>query len=194
MLATVVPLLRRDGDIVPSDDEAVLLVAMSAATIDRRLAPEPAVLGLRGRSHTKLGTLLKSRIPVRTWADWDDNVPWFVEIDLVGHEGDDSNDGFCFTLTVSDIATGWTIDRSVKNKAAISVFERSSPSSPSSTSPFPPWASTETPQRVHQPPPLRVLQGEQDHLHPLTVGKQEDGGHLEGRTGPTCVSSLLPAL
>ena len=75
MLATVVPLLRRDGDIVLSDDDAALLVSMSAATIDRRLAPERAALGLRGRSHTKPGTLLKSQIPVRTWADWDDNVP-----------------------------------------------------------------------------------------------------------------------
>ena len=123
MLATVVPLLRRDADIVLSDDEAALLVSMSAATIDRRLAPERAALGLRGRSHTKPGTLLKSQIPVRTWADWDDNVPGFVEIDLVGHEGGNSTGEFCFTLTVTDIATGWTINRSVKNKAAVWVFE-----------------------------------------------------------------------
>ena len=123
MLATVVPLLRRDGDIVLSDDEAALLVSMSAATIDRRLAPQRAALGLRGRSHTKPGTLLKSQIPVRTWADWDDNVPGFVEIDLVGHEGGNSTGEFCFTLTVTDIATGWTINRSVKNKAAVWVFE-----------------------------------------------------------------------
>jgi hypothetical protein len=123
MLATVVPLLRRDGDIVLSDDEAALLVSMSAATIDRRLSPERAALGLRGRSHTKPGTLLKSQIPVRTWADWDDNVPGFVEIDLVGHEGGNSTGEFCFTLTVTDIATGWTINRSVKNKAAVWVFE-----------------------------------------------------------------------
>ena len=48
MLASVVPLLRRDGDIVLSDEEAALLVSMSAATIDRRLATERAALGLRG--------------------------------------------------------------------------------------------------------------------------------------------------
>ena len=41
----------------------------------------------RGRSHIKPGSLLKSQIPIRTWADWDDAVPGFVEIDLVGHEG-----------------------------------------------------------------------------------------------------------
>ncbi len=123
MLATVVPLLRRDGDIVLSDDEAALLVSMSAASIDRHLAPERDRLVVRGRSHTKPGTLLKSQIPIRTWAEWNEDVAGFVEIDLVGHEGGNSSGEFCFTLTVTDIATGWTINRSVKNKAAIWVFE-----------------------------------------------------------------------
>ncbi len=40
MLATIVPLLSRDGDIVMSDSEAALLVSMSAASIDRHLAHE----------------------------------------------------------------------------------------------------------------------------------------------------------
>ena len=123
MLAHVVPLLRRDGDLVLSDHEAALLCSMSAATIDRQLAPERAKLMSRGRSHTKPGTLLKSQIPVRTWAEWSENMPGFVEIDLVGHEGGNSSGEFCFTLTVTDIFTGWTINRSVKNKAAIWVFE-----------------------------------------------------------------------
>jgi hypothetical protein len=42
MLAVVVPLLRRDGELDLTDAEAALLVRMSAATIDRRLAPERA--------------------------------------------------------------------------------------------------------------------------------------------------------
>src|SRR5664280_2188205 len=123
MLTTIVPLLRRDGDIELDDDEAALLVSISAATIDRRLASERAKLMFRGRSHTKPGTLLKSQIPIRTWAEWTEDLPGFVEIDLVGHEGGNSSGEFCFTLTVTDIATGWTINRSVKNKAAIWVFE-----------------------------------------------------------------------
>jgi len=123
MLAAVVPLLRRDGDIVLSDDDAALLVSMSPASIDRHLGPERARLVSRGRSHTKPGTLLKSQIPIRTWAEWTEDTPGFVEIDLVGHEGGNSSGEFCFTLTVTDIATGWTINRSVKNKAAIWVFE-----------------------------------------------------------------------
>lgn len=123
MLPMLVPLLRRDGEIELSDAEADLLVRVSAATIDRRLAPERAKMISRGRSHTKPGTLLKSQIPIRTWADWDDAVPGFVEIDLVGHEGGNASGEFCFTLTVTDIATGWTVNRSVQNKAEKWVFE-----------------------------------------------------------------------
>jgi hypothetical protein len=123
MLAIVVPLYQRDGDLLLSDEEAALLMSMSAATIDRLLAPERAALAFRGRSHAKPGTLLKSQIPIRTWAEWSEDLPGFAEIDLVGHEGGNSSGEFCFTLTVTDIATGWTINRSVKNKAAIWVFE-----------------------------------------------------------------------
>ena len=123
MLAVVVPMLRRDGDLVLTDAQADLLCQMSPATIDRRLAGERLLAGFRGRSHTKPGSLLKSQIPIRTWAEWDDTWPGFIEIDLVGHEGGNSTGEFCFTLTATDIATGWTINRSVKNKAAIWVFE-----------------------------------------------------------------------
>jgi hypothetical protein len=123
MLAVAVPLLRRDGDLVLTDEEAALLVSMSPATIDRRLAAERAKLASRGCSHTKPGSLLKSQIPIRTWSDWSDDRPGFIEIDLVGHEGGNSSGEFCFTLTATDIATGWTVNRSVKNKAAVWVFE-----------------------------------------------------------------------
>jgi hypothetical protein len=122
MLPVLVPMLRRDGELVLSDEEAALLMRMSAATIDRKLAGEREKLVLRGRSHTKPGSLLKSQIPVRTWADWDDAVPGFVEIDLVGHEGGVASGQFCFTLTVTDIATGCTVNRSVPNKAQKWVF------------------------------------------------------------------------
>jgi len=121
MLALLVPMLRRDGEIDLTDDEADLLIRMSAATIDRRLQGAKVLAAFSGRSHTKPGSLLKSQIPIRTWSEWDDDRPGFVEIDLVGHEGGNSFGEFCFTLTVTDIATGWTINRSVVNKAAIHV-------------------------------------------------------------------------
>ncbi|MGO3523808.1 MAG: integrase catalytic domain-containing protein [Brevibacterium aurantiacum] len=123
MLPTLVPMLRRDKELAITDAQADLLMSMSPATIDRKLADERKKMLPRGRSHTKPGSLLKSQIPIRTWAEWDDAVPGFVEIDLVGHEGGNASGEHCFTLTVTDISTGWTVNRSVKNKAAKWVFE-----------------------------------------------------------------------
>lgn len=122
MLATLVPMLRRDGELVLTDAQAELLCSVSAATIDRKLVEHRAAMMVRGRSHTKPGSLLKDQIPIRTWAEWDDAVPGFVEIDLVGHDGGSLADEHCFTLTVTDIATGWTLNRSVRNKAQKWVF------------------------------------------------------------------------
>ena len=99
-----------------------MLLKIAPATIDRRLKADRGKLDPKGRSHTKPGTLLKDSIPMRTWAEWDDAVPGFVEIDLVGHEGGNSKGEFCFTLTITDISTGWTETRSVKNKAQKWVF------------------------------------------------------------------------
>ena len=117
VLPDLVPRLRRFGELETSDETAALLVVMSAATIDRRLVADRAAMVLRGRSHTKPGSLLRDAIAIRTWAQWDDAVPGFVEIDLVGHEGGNALGEHAYTLTVTDIATGWTENRSVPNKA-----------------------------------------------------------------------------
>lgn len=121
-LPDLVPRLRRLRELQIEDTTAAQLLAIAPATIDRRLKPDRAKLDPRGRSHTKPGTLLKDSIPMRTWAEWDDAVPGFVEIDLVGHEGGNSRGEFCFTLDITDIATGWTETRSVRNKARKWVF------------------------------------------------------------------------
>jgi transposase InsO family protein len=100
-------------------DPAVLeqVLAMSPATIDRRLAG--ARTGLVARkpiSHTRPGSMLKSSIPMKTWREWNDTEPGFVQIDLVGHEGGDNNGAFFFTLDATDIATGWTETITVRSK------------------------------------------------------------------------------
>lgn len=122
IMSELVPRLRRFGELDIDDAVALALIAMSPATMDRRLAPDRAKMLPGGRSHTKPGSLLKDSIPIRTWAQWDDAVPGFVEIDLVGHEGGNAVGDHCYTLTVTDIATGWTENRSVRNKAEKWVF------------------------------------------------------------------------
>jgi hypothetical protein len=121
-LPDLVPRLRRLKELEIDDGCAGLLLKIAPATIDRRLRADRAKLDPRGRSHTKPGTLLKDSIPMRTWAEWDDARPGFVEIDLVGHEGGNSQGEFCFTLDITDVATGWTETVSVRNKAQKWVF------------------------------------------------------------------------
>jgi|SRR5215216_672237 len=93
------------------------VLAMSAATIDRRLAPARAGLVARKPiSHTRPGSMLKSSIAMKTWQEWNDTVPGFLQIDLVGHEGGDNNGAFYHTLDATDIATGWTEAVTVRSK------------------------------------------------------------------------------
>ncbi len=122
VLPEIVPVMERCGELPVSAEVRGKLLAISAATIDRLLAPDRARLALKGRPGTKPGTLLKHQIPVRTFADWDEARPGFVEIDLVGHDGGAPKGEYCQTLDVTDVATGWTETRAVKNKAQLYVF------------------------------------------------------------------------
>jgi len=64
--------------------------------------------GSRGISTTQAGTLLKHQIPIRTFQDWNETQPGFLEVDLVAHCGIHAEGGYLYTLTLTDIATGWT--------------------------------------------------------------------------------------
>jgi len=99
------------------------LLKMSPATIDRALKPARQKHAVKGRSCTKPGTLLKHQVPIRTYSDWDDLKPGFLEIDLVGHDGGNAAGEFCYTLDITDVATGWTELAAVPNKAQKWVFE-----------------------------------------------------------------------
>ena len=87
ILPEVVPILQRDGELKVDASTRERLIQISAATIDRLLAPERRKQQLKGRSGTKPGTLLKHQIPIKRFADWQEDRPGFVEVDLVGHEG-----------------------------------------------------------------------------------------------------------
>ena len=108
LLPTLVPALEHHGHL--SLDPAVRerLLAVSAATIDRRLASARAVTaGQRRRRRSGLNGL-RSSVPVRTFGDWRDPAPGFVEADLVAHCGGTRSGSFVWTLVLTDIASGWT--------------------------------------------------------------------------------------
>ena len=79
----------------------------SAATLERMLAASQVPVRKRVTSLTKAGTLLRNRIAVRTFRDWDDARPGFVEVDTVAHCGPTSAGFHLWTVTAVDVATGW---------------------------------------------------------------------------------------
>lgn len=122
-LKEVIPILERYKEIELDKSVREKLSKISAATIDRVLAPDRKKRSLRQRARTKPGTLLKHQIPVRTFSEWDEQRPGFVEIDLVGHEGGEPSGEYIQTLDMTDVCTGWTETQAVKNKARVWVFE-----------------------------------------------------------------------
>jgi hypothetical protein len=79
----------------------------SAATLGRLLAPARAQRPARGLATTRAGSWLKGEIPIRTFAEWDDVQPGFLEIDLVAHCGSTTEGFYLCTLCAVDIATAW---------------------------------------------------------------------------------------
>jgi len=84
------------------------LCRMSPSTIDRLLRPWRRLGGRRPFTTTKPGSLLKNSIPIRTFADWQENQPGFLEADLVPHCGESSEGFYLNTLSTVDVATGWS--------------------------------------------------------------------------------------
>ncbi len=89
----MVKVLRQQGEQRIDSSTEAQLCRMSAATIDRLLRPWRRLGGRKGLTTTRPGSLLKSSIPIRTFADWQENKPGFMEVDLVGHCGE-STGGF----------------------------------------------------------------------------------------------------
>lgn len=109
---------RRFGEV--SHPQRKLLRQVSAATLDRLLAASRLEHPQRGRCGTKPGTLLKTQIPIRT-GTWDLTQPGYLEADSVAHCGASLAGDFIWSLTYTDIFSGWTEGRAVWNKGAAGV-------------------------------------------------------------------------
>lgn len=111
------------GRVTDRATDAVLaeLRSMSAATIDRYLKPHKATLDPIALSGTRPGRILRSSIPVRTAMDDDVDQPGFFEWDTVAHCGHTLVGEFLWTLSATDVLLGWTLLRTIKNKAFVHV-------------------------------------------------------------------------
>lgn len=121
-LADVVPALEAEGVLRLKAEDRAALLQLSPATIDRRLGLYRRQARPHGLGTTKPGTLLKQQVPIQTYLPWDDQKPGFVEIDLVAHCGLSTAGFYLNTLTVVDVASGWTDVAAVWGKGQQAVF------------------------------------------------------------------------
>jgi len=106
-LPEAIKVLERCKEIKITKDTKELLLRISSASIDRCLRPI-RIKSPHGLSTTKPGSLLKNLIPIRTFTEWDEERPGFMEIDLVAHCGNTTEGQYLNTLTCTDLSTGWT--------------------------------------------------------------------------------------
>jgi len=108
MIPSLVPALTRHGRLQLSEGEQAQLFAVSAATIDRMLG-ETKVAAVGGRRRRAgFYSAIRREVPIRTFNDWKDPAPGFCEVDMVAHGGTSVAGSFIQTLTMVDVATGWT--------------------------------------------------------------------------------------
>ena len=108
MVPALLEAMERHGHLQLAPEVRAGVLAMSAATIDRSLREIRGQAGGRTRKRAAPSSAVRRSVAVRTFEGWDDPPPGFVEADLVAHSGPTAKGSFVQTLTLTDIATGWT--------------------------------------------------------------------------------------
>jgi hypothetical protein len=120
-LPELVAVLERHGEIQLDAQTKAQLLTLSTATADRLLRAERQRHRPHGLGTTQPGTLVKHAIPIRTFADWDDAMPGFVEVDLGAHCGESTHGEYLNSLTLTDITTTWTECLALRNRSQYTV-------------------------------------------------------------------------
>lgn len=108
MIPALLPALERHGRLQPTNEDRGLLLSVSAATIDRMLVDVKIAAAGGRRRRVGFYSAIRREVPIRTFNDWGNPPPGFCEIDMVAHGGTSVAGSFIQTLTMVDIATGWT--------------------------------------------------------------------------------------
>ncbi|WP_271591204.1 integrase catalytic domain-containing protein [Bradyrhizobium sp. CCBAU 65884] len=108
MIPFLLPALERHGKLKLSADERSKVLRVSAATIDRLLSDVRIAAAGGRRRRAGFSSAVRRQVPVRTFNDWGSPPPGYCEADLVAHGGMSVSGAFIQTLTMVDIATGWT--------------------------------------------------------------------------------------
>jgi hypothetical protein len=106
-LPVLLPAMERHGHLALDEAVRSRLLAVSASTIDRLLRGVRAQAGA-GRRRPGATSAIRRGVRVRTFSDWGEPSPGFMEMDLVAHSGPSMAGAFAWTLVLTDVATGWT--------------------------------------------------------------------------------------
>jgi hypothetical protein len=106
VLPSLVAALEQHGHLVLDAAVRQRLLTASAATIDRLLAGVRN--GTSRRKKRKRSTKPTRQVPIRTFADWKEPLPGYLEIDFVAHGGSSVAGTFVWSLAATDVCTGWT--------------------------------------------------------------------------------------
>src|SRR5882757_2384851 len=108
MIPTLLPALERHGRLKLDQADRDRVLAISAATIDRLLGDVKLAASGGKRRRAGFYSAIRREVPIRTFNDWKGPPPGFCEVDMVAHGGTSVAGSFIQTLTMVDIATGWT--------------------------------------------------------------------------------------
>ena len=108
MIPTLLPALEQHGRLKLDDGDHDLVLAVSAATIDRVLGDVKVAAAGGRRRRAGFYSAIRREVPIRTFNDWKGPPPGYCEVDMVAHGGTSVAGSFIQTLTMVDVATGWT--------------------------------------------------------------------------------------
>jgi hypothetical protein len=108
MIPTLLPALERNGRLTLDEADRARVLAISAATIDRLLGDVRVAASGGKRRRAGFYSAIRREVPIRTFNDWKSPPPGFCEVDMVAHGGTSVAGSFIQTLTMVDVATGWT--------------------------------------------------------------------------------------
>jgi hypothetical protein len=108
MIPTLLSPLEQHGRLQLDKTDRGLVLAVSAATIDRVLGDVKIAASGGKRRRAGFYSAIRREVPIRTFNDWNSPPPGFCEVDMVAHGGTSVAGSFIQTLTMVDVATGWT--------------------------------------------------------------------------------------
>src|ERR1700716_1486918 len=108
MIPTLLPALEQHGRLKLGEGDRDLVLAISSATIDRLLGDVKVAASGGKRRRAGFYSAIRREVAIRTFNDWNSPPPGYCEVDMVAHGGTSVAGLFIQTLTMVDVATGWT--------------------------------------------------------------------------------------